>query len=43
MTNGEITVEELARIRESGEPHTLIDVREPHEYATANIGGTLKA
>jgi sulfur-carrier protein adenylyltransferase/sulfurtransferase len=41
MADGEVTVEELARIRESGEPHTLIDVREPHEYAAANIGGTL--
>ncbi len=41
MANGEISVEELARIRQSNEPHTLIDVREPSEYATANIGGTL--
>jgi adenylyltransferase/sulfurtransferase len=41
MTTGDITVEELARIRERGEPHTLIDVREPGEYAVANIGGAL--
>ena len=41
MANGEITVEELARMRQSGEPHTLIDVREPAEFAVANIGGTL--
>jgi adenylyltransferase/sulfurtransferase len=37
----EITVEELARIRQSGEPHVLIDVREPYEYDIANLGGTL--
>ncbi len=37
----EISVEELARIRESNEPHILIDVREPHEYQIANLGGTL--
>jgi adenylyltransferase/sulfurtransferase len=39
--NTDITVEELARKREQNEPFTLIDVREPNEYAVANIGGTL--
>jgi molybdopterin/thiamine biosynthesis adenylyltransferase/rhodanese-related sulfurtransferase len=37
----QITVEQLAALRESGEPFTLIDVREPHEYQIANLGGTL--
>lgn len=37
----EISVKELARMREEGVPHTLIDVREPGEYEGANIGGTL--
>jgi len=37
----EISVEQLAALRASGEPHTLIDVREPHEYQIANLGGTL--
>jgi len=37
----EISVEELARMRDEGVPHTLIDVREPMEYEGANIGGTL--
>lgn len=37
----EITVEQLAELRSSGTPHTLIDVREPHEYELCNIGGTL--
>ncbi|MBC8145506.1 MAG: molybdopterin-synthase adenylyltransferase MoeB [bacterium] len=37
----EITVEDLAKLRDSGEPHTLIDVREQNEYDVANIGGTL--
>lgn len=41
MAVREITVEELAKLRESGEPHTLIDVREKNEYEVANIGGTL--
>ncbi|MEP7218097.1 MAG: molybdopterin-synthase adenylyltransferase MoeB [Bacteroidota bacterium] len=45
-TNGtmavhQITVEQLAALRASGEPFTLIDVREPHEYQIANLGGTL--
>lgn len=41
MNLPDITVEELARKREQGEAFTLIDVREPNEYAIANIGGTL--
>lgn len=41
MNNSDITVEQLAALRQSGEEFTLIDVREPHEYAIANLGGTL--
>lgn len=41
MNNKEISVEQLAALRESGEPFTIIDVREPHEYPIANIGGKL--
>ncbi|HVK38410.1 MAG TPA: molybdopterin-synthase adenylyltransferase MoeB [Candidatus Kapabacteria bacterium] len=41
MAIREITVEELAKLREAGEAHTLIDVREPNEYEVANLGGTL--
>lgn len=41
MSIPEITVEELARMREEGVPHTLIDVRERNEYEFANLGGTL--
>ncbi len=41
MSRPEITVEELARARESGEPHVLIDVREEDEYLISNIGGRL--
>lgn len=37
----ETTVEELRDLKESGTPHTLIDVREQAEYDAANIGGTL--
>ena len=37
----EITVKELAELKEKGEDHQLIDVREPHEYEFANIGGEL--
>lgn len=36
-----ITVEELHAMRLAGTPHTLIDVREPHEYQQANMGGVL--
>lgn len=37
----EIGVEELKQIRESGEDHQLIDVREPYEYGIVQIGGEL--
>ena len=36
-----ITVEELKARLESGEKINLIDVREPHEYEEANLGGRL--
>ena len=36
-----ITVEELKTRMDAGEKINLIDVREPHEYAEFNIGGTL--
>lgn len=37
----EITVSELKAMRDSGEDFQLIDVREPHEYEMAEIGGEL--
>ena len=37
----QITVTELHRMREAGEAHQLIDVREQKEYDFANIGGEL--
>ena len=36
-----ITVEELKQKMDSGEKINLIDVREPHEYEEANLGGRL--
>jgi rhodanese-related sulfurtransferase len=36
-----ITVEELKRRIDAGEQLHIIDVREPHENAEFNIGGTL--
>ena len=36
-----ITVDELKRRLDAGEKINLIDVREPHENADFNIGGTL--
>ena len=36
-----ITVEELKQKMDSGEKINLIDVREPHEYEQANLGGKL--
>jgi rhodanese-related sulfurtransferase len=36
-----ITVEELKQKMDSGEKINLIDVREPHEYEEANLGGLL--
>lgn len=36
-----ITVEELKRRLDAGEKLNIVDVREPHENAEFNIGGTL--
>ena len=36
-----ITVEELKKKLDSGEKVNLVDVREPHEFEEANIGGRL--
>src|SRR5215217_3407761 len=36
-----ITIEELKQKIDSGEKINLIDCREPHEYAEANLGGKL--
>ena len=36
-----ISVEELKSRMDAGEKINLIDVREPHEYAEFNLGGTL--
>ena len=37
----EITVQELKKLQDSGADFQLIDVREPHEYEFANLGGEL--
>jgi sulfur-carrier protein adenylyltransferase/sulfurtransferase len=37
----EITPQEFKQRRDQGEDLYLLDVREPHEYAIANLGGTL--
>ena len=37
----EISCAELKRMRESGTPHQLIDVREPYEAEACSIGGKL--
>ena len=37
----EISAHELKALMDSGEPFTLIDVREPYEAQMANIGGKL--
>ncbi|TWT92631.1 molybdopterin-synthase adenylyltransferase MoeB [Neorhodopirellula pilleata] len=36
-----VTPEELQRRRSQGDSFTLLDVREPHEYAICHLGGTL--
>ncbi|MEO6070548.1 MAG: rhodanese-like domain-containing protein [Chitinophagaceae bacterium] len=36
-----ITVDQLKQKIDSGEKINLIDVREPHEYEAANLGGKL--
>ncbi|HLY42215.1 MAG TPA: molybdopterin-synthase adenylyltransferase MoeB [Terracidiphilus sp.] len=43
MKNGvpQLTVQELKRKLDAGEKVLVIDVREPHEYQIANIGGKL--
>lgn len=37
----ELTVQELKRMKDSGEDFQLIDVREPHEYDFCNLDGEL--
>src|SRR5512138_3478650 len=37
----EVTVQELKQLRDDGADFQLIDVREEHEFETANLGGTL--
>ncbi|MCB0790570.1 MAG: rhodanese-like domain-containing protein [Flavobacteriales bacterium] len=37
----EIDVHELKRMRDAGEPHQLIDVREPYEAEETSMGGEL--
>jgi adenylyltransferase/sulfurtransferase len=37
----QITAAELRRWRADGAPHTLVDVREPSEHASANIPGAM--
>lgn len=37
----EVDVHALHELRQSGTEHQLIDVREPYEYAIANLGGEL--
>ena len=37
----EVTAEDLAQWQAEGKAHVVIDVREPYEYAIANIGGEL--
>ena len=41
MSIKEKTVAELKAWQENGTAFQLIDVREPHEYEAANLGGTL--
>jgi len=41
MAVREISVDDLAALRESGAAHVLIDVREEGEYAMANLGARL--
>ena len=38
----EITVEELKAMRDRGEKVTLVDVREPHEWAVSDLPESLK-
>lgn len=41
MTVEEITVQELKKVMDDGEPVTLIDVREQYEKDLVDIGGAL--
>lgn len=41
QSSWDISVEELARLRDSGERFDLVDVREPDEYERCNLGGRL--
>ncbi len=41
QSDWDIEPEDLQRLRESGRPFVLIDVREPDEYAVCNLGGEL--
>src|SRR5262249_61761560 len=38
----EISVEELKQMRDRGETPALLDVREPHEYALADLPDSIK-
>ena len=37
----EITVQELKEMQDAGDEPFVLDVREEHEYAVANLGGSL--
>lgn len=37
----EISVQDLLELKKNNEDFQLIDVREPHEYESANLGGEL--
>lgn len=37
----EVSVHDLQRMREEGNPHFLLDVRRPEEHEFANIEGTI--
>jgi rhodanese-related sulfurtransferase len=41
MATPEISVSEYVRRRDAGETMTLLDVREPDEWATAHVAGSL--
>lgn len=41
MSSGRLTVEDYAALREAGEPHLLLDVRENWEVETAAIAGAV--
>lgn len=41
MVIPEVTVQELKQLKDQKADYILIDVREPSEYAVANIGGKL--